>query len=143
VSESITSPLQLTPTCPACRAEGMGPKNCTFYKIWEYKGCSKCCCIPPTHHPDYPVFINFFHLPRSIASSLFKLRAWQSSCITSLQHTPPQNRKNSNKNGAAVSRALWRCVVSCVLRVCQSAQLLAKVGCRSQAALCELHSGRS
>jgi len=27
----------------------------------------------PTHHPDHhPVFISFFHLPRSIASSLFK-----------------------------------------------------------------------
>ena len=33
----------------------------------------------PTHHPDHhPVFISFFHLPRSIMSSLFKLRAWQS-----------------------------------------------------------------
>jgi len=33
----------------------------------------------PTHHPDHhPIFISFFHLPRSIASSLFKLRAWQS-----------------------------------------------------------------
>jgi len=30
----------------------------------------------PTHHPDHhPIFISFFHLPRSIASSLFKLRA--------------------------------------------------------------------
>jgi len=38
----------------------------------------------PTHHPDRPVFISFFHLPRSIASSLFKLRAWQSFCTTSL-----------------------------------------------------------
>jgi len=38
----------------------------------------------PTHRPDhYPVFISFFHLPRSIASSLFKLRAWQSFCTTS------------------------------------------------------------
>ena len=38
----------------------------------------------PTHHPDHhPVFISFFHLPRSIASSLFKLRAWQSFCTTS------------------------------------------------------------
>jgi len=37
----------------------------------------------PTHHPDHhPVFISFFHLPRSIASSLFKLRAWQSFCTT-------------------------------------------------------------
>ena len=35
----------------------------------------------PTHHPDHhPIFISFFHLPRSIASSLFKLRAWQSFC---------------------------------------------------------------
>jgi len=39
----------------------------------------------PTHHPDHhPIFISFFHLPRSIASSLFKLRAWQSFCTTSL-----------------------------------------------------------
>jgi len=39
----------------------------------------------PTHHPDHhPVFISFFHLPRSIASSQFKLRAWRSFCRTSL-----------------------------------------------------------
>jgi len=38
----------------------------------------------PTHHPDHhPTFIIFFHLPWSIASSLFKLRAWQSFCTTS------------------------------------------------------------
>ena len=38
----------------------------------------------PTHHPDHhPIFISFFHLWRSIASSLFKLRAWQSFCATS------------------------------------------------------------
>ena len=30
----------------------------------------------PTHHDHHPVFISF-HLPQSIASSLFKLRAWQ------------------------------------------------------------------
>jgi len=41
--------------------------------------------LVPTHRPDHhPIFISFFHLPRSIASSLFKLRAWQSFCITSL-----------------------------------------------------------
>jgi len=39
----------------------------------------------PTHHPDHhPVFISFFHLLRSTASSLFKLRALQSFCTTSL-----------------------------------------------------------
>ena len=39
----------------------------------------------PTHHPDHhPIFISFFHLPRSIASSVFKLRARQSFCTTSL-----------------------------------------------------------
>jgi len=39
----------------------------------------------PTHHSDHhPIFINFFHLPGSIASSLFKLHAWQSFCTTSL-----------------------------------------------------------
>ena len=37
----------------------------------------------PSHHRDhYPVFISFFHLPQSIASSLFKLHAWQSFCTT-------------------------------------------------------------
>ena len=39
----------------------------------------------PTHHPDHhPIFISFSHLPQSIASSLFKLCAWQSFCTTSL-----------------------------------------------------------
>ena len=38
----------------------------------------------PTHHPDHPVFISFCHLPRSIASFLFKLRAWQSFCTISI-----------------------------------------------------------
>jgi len=38
----------------------------------------------PTHHPDHhPIFISFFHLPWSIASSLFRLCAWQSFCTTS------------------------------------------------------------
>jgi len=38
----------------------------------------------PTHRPDrHPVFVSFFHLLRSIASSLFKLRAWQSFCTIS------------------------------------------------------------
>jgi len=33
----------------------------------------------PTHHPDHhPIFISFFHLIRSTASPLPKLRAWQS-----------------------------------------------------------------
>jgi len=40
----------------------------------------------PTHHPDHHlIFISFFNLLRSIASSLFKLRAWQSFCTTSLR----------------------------------------------------------
>jgi len=39
----------------------------------------------PTHHPDHhPIFINFFHLPWSMASYLFKLHPWQSFCTTSL-----------------------------------------------------------
>jgi len=38
----------------------------------------------PTHYPDHhPIFISFFHLPQSIASSLFKLHAWQSFRTTS------------------------------------------------------------
>jgi len=41
-----------------------------------------------THHPDHhPIFISFFHLPRSIASSLFKLRARQSFCTAEWQKT--------------------------------------------------------
>jgi len=41
----------------------------------------------PTHtHPDHQTsFINFLHLLRSIASSVFSLSAWQSSLTTSLQ----------------------------------------------------------
>ena len=41
----------------------------------------------PTHtHPDHQTsFINFLHLLRSIASSVFSLRAWQSSLTTCLQ----------------------------------------------------------
>jgi len=43
----------------------------------------------PTRHPDHhSIFISFFHLPRSIASSLFKLRAWQSFHTTSLHVSP-------------------------------------------------------
>jgi len=39
----------------------------------------------PTDHPDHPpIFISFFCLPRSMASSLFKLCAWQSFCTTSV-----------------------------------------------------------
>jgi len=50
-----------------------GPLSGTTSVSWYQKKHS------PTHHPDHhPVFISFFHLPRSIASSLFKLRAWQS-----------------------------------------------------------------
>ena len=38
----------------------------------------------PTHHPDHhPTFISFLHLPQSVASSLFKSRAWQFFCTTS------------------------------------------------------------
>ena len=37
-------------------------------------------------HPDHRTsFINFLHLQRSIASSLFSLRAWQSSLTTSVR----------------------------------------------------------
>jgi len=56
-----------------------GPLSGTTRVRWYQKKYS------PTHHPDHhPIFISFFHLPRSIASSLFKLRAWQSFCTTSL-----------------------------------------------------------
>ena len=55
-----------------------GPLSGTTRVSWYQKKHS------PTHHPDHhPIFISFFHLPRSIVSSLFKLRAWQSFCTTS------------------------------------------------------------
>ena len=39
----------------------------------------------PTHYPDHHrIFISFLHLPRSLASSLLKLHAWQSFCTTCL-----------------------------------------------------------
>jgi len=38
-----------------------------------------------THHDHRTSFINFLHLLRSIASSVFSLHAWQSSLTTSLQ----------------------------------------------------------
>ena len=42
--------------------------------------------IHPLTYPDHhPTFISFFHLPWSIAPSLFNLCAWQSFCTTSLQ----------------------------------------------------------
>jgi len=48
------------------------------------------CSILPgfthSHYPDHKLsFISFLHILRSIASSLFNLRAWQSFCTTSLQ----------------------------------------------------------
>jgi len=49
----------------------------------------------PTHHPDHPIFISFFYLPRSIASTLLKLRAWQSFCTTS--YTTVHRRKQVPK----------------------------------------------
>ena len=55
-----------------------GPLSGTTRVSWYQKKHS------PTHHPDHPIFISFFHLPRSIASFLFKLSAWQLFCITSL-----------------------------------------------------------
>ena len=42
--------------------------------------------IHPLTYPDHhPTFISFFHLLRSVASSLFSLHTWQSFCTTSLQ----------------------------------------------------------
>jgi len=38
----------------------------------------------PTHHPDHHPNISLFHQPRSVACYLFKLRAWQSFCTTSV-----------------------------------------------------------
>ena len=58
-----------------------GPLSRTTWVGWYQKKHS------PTHtYPDHPTsFINFLHLLRSIASSLFSLRAWQSFSTTSVQ----------------------------------------------------------
>jgi len=68
----------------------------------------------PTHHPDHhPIFISFFHLPRSTASSLFKLHAWQSFCTTSFHVLIAPNAK--------YQRVLVLClclVVNCIMTVC-------------------------
>jgi len=56
-----------------------GPLSGITQVSWYMKKHSR------THHPDHhPIFISFFHLPRSIASFLFKLRAWQSFSMSSL-----------------------------------------------------------
>jgi len=56
-----------------------GPLSGTATRVSRYQKKHS-----PTHHPDHhPIFISFFHLPRSVASSLFKLRVWQSFCTTS------------------------------------------------------------
>ena len=55
------------------------PLSVTTRVSWYQKKHS-----PTQHHDHHPIFISFFHLPWSIASSLFKLPAWQSFCTTSL-----------------------------------------------------------
>jgi len=55
----------------------------------------------PTHYPDHhPIFISFFHLLQSIASSLFKLHAWQSFCTTSLHEKKIAKHRNFNREDA-------------------------------------------
>jgi len=56
-----------------------GPLSSTIQVGWYQKKHS------PTHiHPDHQTsFINFLHLLRSIASSVFSLHAWQSFFTTS------------------------------------------------------------
>ena len=53
----------------------------------------------PTHtHPDRRTsFINFLHLERSMASSLFSLRAWQSFRTTSIQKSKSSRTQNVKK----------------------------------------------
>jgi len=56
-----------------------GPLSGTTRLSWDQEKHS------PTHYPDHhPIFISFFHVLQYTASSLFKLRAWQSFCTTSL-----------------------------------------------------------
>jgi len=59
---------------------GLLPPSGTTWVGWYQKKHS------PTHtHPDQTSFINFLHLLRSIASSLFNLHTWQSFSTTSVQ----------------------------------------------------------
>jgi len=63
----------------------------------------------PTHHPGHhPIFISFFHLPRSIASSLFKLlqNIFQTdSCIT--RRTPIIAFKGEGPNFLSWCGEIW------------------------------------
>jgi len=48
-------------------------------------GTTRVSQYPKKHSPiHHPIFISFFQLLRSIVSSLFKSRTWQSFCTTSL-----------------------------------------------------------
>jgi len=78
----------------------------------------------PIHHPHHhPIFISFFHLPRSIAFSLFKLRAWQSFCTISLHvllvwSPPPHIPYISSPNQCLLFRNT--CPYHCNLFCCSS-----------------------
>ena len=87
---------------------------------------------PPTHtHPDHRTsFIVFLHLQRSMASTLFILRAWQSSRTTSLQsllvfllvlnpqlHTPCISSPNHHLLFAAHAHNITACS-AVILKLC-------------------------
>jgi len=72
----LQSIQRVSPASPASPASldvfSITDNNNSFMTLfWDYPGEP----VPeetPTHHPDHhPIFISFFHLPPSIASSLF------------------------------------------------------------------------
>jgi len=91
----------------------------------------------PTHHPDHhPIFISFFHLPRFIASSLFKLRAWQSFCTTSLHilfglplglEPPPHIPYISSPNQCLLFAAHAHTIAACFAAVSMLYHIIPKV----------------
>ena len=74
----------------------------------------------PTRHPDHrPIFISFFHLPRSIASSMFKLYSF---CTTSVHvlfglplclEPPPHIPYISSPNQCLLFAAHAHTIVTC------------------------------
>ena len=72
----------------------------------------------PTHNPDdHPIFISFFHLPWSIASSVFKLCASQplsmSSLVLFVWSPPPHIPYISSPNQCLLFAAHAHTVTTC------------------------------
>ena len=92
-----------------------GPLSGTTWVSWYQKKQS------PTHHPHHhPTIISFFHLPRSIASSLFKLRVFaQPLSMSSLVYllvwsSPPHIPYISSPNQRLLFAAHAHTIATCL-----------------------------